>query len=300
MTAPHEPRRATDLPLDNRRIADRLAAAARALDEHGDNPFRARAYEAAADLVRHLDRPAHVILEAEGTKGLEKLPGIGPRLARAIETLAHTGHLPLLDQLRGDGPEPLLATVAGIGPGLARRIHEQLGVETLEELERAAADGRLAAVPGMGRKRLRGIREALAGRLGRRGSSSRPAEPPPVEDLLEIDRRFREKAEAGLLRMVAPRRFNPAGEAWMPILRTRWHGRRYRAQYSNMELAHQSGKTRDWVVIFYEDGGGVGQCTVVTATSGPLRGRRVVRGREEECARFYQAAVPQETEPHPA
>src|SRR5262249_35223696 len=104
-------------------------------------------------------------------------PGIGPKLARSIEMLAITGRLPLLDRLLGENqPEALLATVPGVGPELVRRIYEKLGVRSLEDLERAAHDGRLAEVPGMGAKRRAGIRDTLAGRLGRRPSQhTRPA-----------------------------------------------------------------------------------------------------------------------------
>jgi putative hydrolase len=65
-------------------------------------------------------------------------------------------------------------------------------------------------------------------------------------------------------------------------------GRHFTALYSNTALAHRRGKTRDWVVIFYERPGLEAQCTVVTETrGGSLRGRRVIRGREAECREFY-------------
>jgi hypothetical protein len=56
------------------------------------------------------------------------------------------------------------------------------------------------------------------------------------------------------------------------------------ALFSNTARAHALGRTHDWVVLFYERNGDEGQCTVVTETRGPLAGRRVVRGRESECA----------------
>jgi hypothetical protein len=277
---------ATALPLDNRRVAGRLDEVASWLEAKHDNPFRVSAYRGAADTVRHLHRPAADILRDEGTAGLEALPGIGRTLARVIETLTRTGELPLLDRLRGESdPVGMIADVPGVGPELAKRIHDQLHTRTLEELEMAAHDGRLAAVPGVGPKRLRGIRDALAGRLNRRWRPlERPAEGPPVEDLLEVDRLYRERAQAGLLRRLAPRRFNPTGEAWLPVLRLRRHGRRYVALYSNTALAHRLGTTRDWVVIYCDDDGRRSQWTVVTAKTGLCRGRRVVRGRERECA----------------
>jgi DNA polymerase (family X) len=280
------------LPLDNERLADRLAEVADLLEGKGENPYRVRAYRRAADTLRRLGLPASELLRAEGLGALERLPGFGRGLARVVEELATTGRLGLLDELRGEvAPEELLAGVAGLGPALAARVHRELGVRTLEGLERAAHDGRLAALPGFGPKRLRAVREALAGRLRRRpapeGPSPAGAEP-PVADLLDVDREYRERAAGGELHRLAPRRFNPRAEAWLPVLRARRGGRRYTALYSNTPEAHAKEKTRDWVVI-YEQGGAGRQWTVVTARSGPLRGRRVVRGREKECREYYAA-----------
>ncbi len=141
---------------------------------------------------------------------------------------------------------------------------------------------------------LRIIRESLAGRLRlRQRPPTTPAgEQPKVGELLDVDREYREKAEAGQLPRIAPRRFNPGGEAWLPVLHTERGGRHYSALFSNTAHAHQQGTTRDWVVIYRDDDDNHGQWTVVTAKSGALRGRRVVRGREEECARHYAEMTP--------
>jgi DNA polymerase (family 10) len=288
MVAQAHPARPDRLPLSNAEAARRLEQAARLLEDRGENIFRVRAYRVAAETVRNLPRPASDILAEGGRRALMELPGIGDRLSMTLSDLLLTGHMPVIEGL-GDRPEDVIATVAGIGPELARRIYDTLHVETLADLERAAYDGRLARVPGMGPKRLRGIREALAGRF-RKPVGGPVAEPPPVEDVLAIDRQYREQAARGALRMLTPRRFNPSGEAWLPILRTRKGGRRYRALYSNTEAAHRLGKEHDWVVVYYERDGATGQCTVVTETGGPLEGRRVIRGREMECARYYGLA----------
>jgi len=58
--------------------------------------------------------------------------------------------------------------------------------------------------------------------------------------------------------------------------------RHYTALFSNTARAHQTGNTRDWVVLYYDDGKEEQQATVMTCTRGPLKGRRVVRGREGE------------------
>ena len=97
----------------------------------------------------------------------------------------------------------------------------------------------------------------------------------------------RRRAEAGELRTIRPRRFNPKGEAWLPVLHLEKEGWSLTALYSNTALAHRLGRTRDWVVLYFERDGDEDQCTVVTERSGRLKGRRVVRGREAECSRHY-------------
>jgi DNA polymerase (family 10) len=70
-------------------------------------------------------------------------------------------------------------------------------------------------------------------------------------------------------------------------MRTRRGGWSFTLLFSNTVLAHKSGKTHDWVVIYYERGGEQHQCTVVTAARGKLQEHRVVRGRERECREHY-------------
>jgi hypothetical protein len=181
----------------------------------------------------------------------------------------------------------LLASAPGIGRVLADRLHEELGLETLADLEAAAHDGRLATVAGFGPKRLAGIRDSLAYRLGRVRVPIVTGEPPSVAELLDVDREYRQKASAGELQRIAPRRFNPSREAWLPILHTRRGNRRYTALFSNTARAHRTGHARDWVVLYGDNGSGEHRHTVLTAAYGPLRGRRVVAGREDECRADY-------------
>jgi hypothetical protein len=285
--------------LGNIQVAERLDEVARLLEAQDANPFRVRAYREAAGRLRELLEPVAQLLEAEGIAGLDRLPGIGEALARSIEQLTYNGRLGLLERLRGEAkPERLLSSVPGIGPELAGRIHHELGIETLEDLELAAREGRLARIPGLGPKRIQGIRDSLAGRLRRRRPVLPPARltgegpihrpPPPVEELLDVDREYREAAGAGRLPRIAPRRFNPTGEAWLPILHTERGPRHYTALFSNTARAHELGTEHDWVVLYRDDHGGDGQWTVVTSASGPLRGRRIVRGREAECAVHFE------------
>ena len=277
--------------MTNATVAARLREVATLLEDQGANPFRVRAYRDAADTVRALDRPLVDLLAAEGLAGLDRLPGIGPRLAASIRDLAVTGRLPLLDRLRGEGdPVALLMSVPGIGPTLAARLHDELEIDSLEALEAAAYDGRLDGLRGFGARRLAAIRDVLAVRLGarRQQAAAARAPEPPVGDLLAVDREYRARAAAGTLPRIAPRRHNPEGRAWLPVLHTESGGRHYTALFSDTPRAHALGRTRDWVVLHYDGAAGERQCTVVTQRAGPLRGRRVVRGREAECAEYFR------------
>jgi len=277
----------------NDQLAARLEEIASLLEAQEAGPYRIQAYRAAAHTLRELERPVHRIVEQEGPDGLVRLPTIGESIARTLTELVERGTSSVLVRLRGEqSPEDVFETVPGIGPELAHRIREELGVDTLADLEAAAWDGRLARVPGLGARRIRAVRESLAGRLARRPphrASFVAPDDPPVAELLDVDREYREKAAADRLTRIAPRRFNPERKAWLPVLHTARGERHYTALYSNTARAHELGTTHDWVVIYRDDHGGKGQWTVVTARSGPLAGRRVVRGRERECRALHHA-----------
>ena len=137
------------------------------------NPFRVNAYLEAAKTLRSLTTDVHQILDEEGLEGLMNLPGIGRGLAAAVDEIARTGRLSQLDRLRGNSsPEALFQSVPGIGPTLARTIHDALDIDTLEALEIAAHDGRLEHVPGIGPRRAAAIRASLTDTL-RRGQRFR-------------------------------------------------------------------------------------------------------------------------------
>lgn len=274
--------------LENDALAAKLRELADLLEQQDADKFRVSAYRHAADTVERLERPLGELYATGGGKALEALPGIGPAIAAGLGELVVTGQWPQLERLRGTlEPEQLLRTIPGIGPELASRLHDQLHVESLGALEIAAHDGSLATVPGFGPRRIQMIRSTLSERLGRpRLRQLRRGRPrPPVSLLLEVDEAYRQRARAGQLRTIAPKRFNSSGRAWLPVMHARrgpWH---LTALFSNSRLANELNRVGDWVVIFYHtDDSLEGQCTVVTERSGRMKGQRVVRGREDECA----------------
>ena len=223
----------------NEPIAAKLDEVAALLEEQEANPFRVHAWRAGAATVRALERPVLDILREQGLEGLDRLPAVGPVLARAIRELAERGRLGMLDRLRGEGGARLTAPSAT--PSSPRRYA--------------------------------------------------PAERPTVSELLDVDREYRERAAAGTLPLITPRRFNPGHERWLPVLHCVRGDRHYTVLFSNTALAHRVGRTHDWAVIYYDGRDAEHRATVVTATKGPLEGRRVVRGRERECIAHYRVST---------
>jgi putative hydrolase len=278
----------------NARCADRLREAADLLQTQGANPFRVSAYRKAAATVLDLQEDLAAIVDREGLPGLEALPSVGRGIASALLEMTRTGRWIQLERLRGSAdPVQLLTVVPGLGHRLAERIHDELHVDTLEGLELVAHDGRLESVPGVGPRRAAAIRASLQAMLSRSrphrtATPGQAAAEPDVATLLAVDEEYRAKAAADSLPTIAPRRFNPSGEAWLPVLHSVRDGWHFTALYSNTAQAHQLNRTRDWVVLyFYDDEHIEGQHTVVAETHGPLVGRRVVRGREVQCRAHY-------------
>lgn len=283
---------------ENQDIAQRLREGADLLEAQGANPFRVGAYRKAAEAIAAHPRALREIFEAEGLPGLDAIAHVGPGIAAAIAEMLVSGSWSQLDRLRGTiDAVRLFRTIPGVGAQLAERLHEALGADTLEALEVAGHEGRLADVPGVGPRRAAAIRDSLTAMLDRsrrrrRGPVSPAGAEPPVSVLLEVDRRYREEAGTGKLPTITPKRFNPEGKAWLPVLHATvddWH---VTSLYSNTARAHELGRVFDWVVIyFHRDSQPELQRTVVTETRGTLAGRRVVRGRETECRDWYEGAT---------
>lgn len=276
----------------NQTIAGRLDEVATLLEQQGANRFRVDAYRHAARTVRELRRPVSRIFAEEGLDGLDKIPGVGIGIARSIGDILQHGRLAMLERMRGESdPIALLTSVPGVGSIVAQKLYDDLGIATLEELELAAHDGRLESRLGFGAKRLAGIRDSLAHRLARVRAQPAPPmteEDVPVAELLDVDAEYRRKAVAGALKKIAPRRFNPTREAWLPVLHTTREERHYTALFSNTARAHELHRERDWVVLYWDGNQRERQCTIVTSKFGRLKGLRIVRGREAECEEYYR------------
>lgn len=137
-------------PLRNVEIADRLDDIATMLELSEANPFRVRAYRNASRLLRRYGKEASEMV-AKG-ENLAELPGIGEDLAGKIQDLIKTGTTEALEQLKAS-TRPLaleLMRVPGLGPKRIRKLITALHIHTIEQLHRAALDGRIQRIPGFG------------------------------------------------------------------------------------------------------------------------------------------------------
>jgi len=158
------------MTFQNAEIAAALDEIADLLEIQGANPFRVRAYRAAARTVGGWGRSVQAMVE-QGAD-LDELPGVGPDLAGKIGEIVATGSCALLAQLRKQLPPAIveLLKIPGLGPRRVSALHRAIAVDTVEQLHAAARDGRIDAVPGFGARLQQQILEATAARLdqGRR------------------------------------------------------------------------------------------------------------------------------------
>ncbi len=138
-------------PLSNREIAETLERYANLASIAGENPFRSRAFQRAADVVRDLHEPVTALIDRSALRGL---PGVGSGIADSIEALVLTGTLPALEALQRTVPATLLdlLQVPGVGVKTATRVYRELGVVDLPGLVAAAQSGRIRVLPGLGSK----------------------------------------------------------------------------------------------------------------------------------------------------
>jgi DNA polymerase (family 10) len=140
------------MPATNSEIAAIFENMATLLEMKGDTIFKIRAYQRAARTIEQLP----FSLEVSVRDGMDprQIPGIGKAISDKLQEFLQTGRLAAHDQLVGELPDGVLTllTIPGIGPKTAMLIAQDLGVTTIEGLERAILEGRLAALPRMGEK----------------------------------------------------------------------------------------------------------------------------------------------------
>jgi len=154
------------MPIHNADIAADFDELADLLEIEGANPFRVRAYRNAARTLR--DLPSDVTAMLERGEDLTELPGIGKDLAAKIKEIIETGTAAMLEEHRKTVPATLteLLKIPGIGPKRVKALYHDLGIRTLDQLQKAAEEGRVRSLRGFGEKTERYILNQLKARTG--------------------------------------------------------------------------------------------------------------------------------------
>ncbi|MEE8317603.1 MAG: DNA polymerase/3'-5' exonuclease PolX, partial [Candidatus Omnitrophota bacterium] len=153
--------------MKNQEIANIFRQIAEILEIKGENPFRIRAYERAAQNIESIPEDIEIFVREDR---LKMIPGIGRDLEEKIKEIVSSGRLQYLEDLKKDVPQGLIDILAipGVGPKTAKLLHEKLHIRDMVMLERMAHAGRISKLPGMKEKTeeniLRGIEILKRGR----------------------------------------------------------------------------------------------------------------------------------------
>ncbi len=139
--------------MTNSEIARVFRHIALLLDMQGV-PFKPRAYEKVADTIEGMDESLVALYRQGGLKAIETLPGVGKSIGEKIVALIETGKLAYYDELYAQVPVDLdgLSSIEGLGPKHIKTLYDELGIRTVDELEKAALAGRIRTLPRFGEK----------------------------------------------------------------------------------------------------------------------------------------------------
>lgn len=188
--------------MTNQEIAQIFYELADMLEIKGEDRYRVQAYRRAADQIA---AQVHSLADLAAEGRLQEIPGVGQAIAQKITEILETGDLTLHRRLREEIPQGITALLAipDVGPKTAKLIWEQLGLTTLDEIEKAAAEGRLRQLKGLGPKTEQAILEGIQ-RLRERAAQ-------PTRILLGDALPVAEELLEGLRRCTAVLRADAAG-----------------------------------------------------------------------------------------
>jgi DNA polymerase (family 10) len=137
--------------MTNQEIAEILVHISQILDIQGENPFKIRAYIKASQTIENL---TYQLSSLEDKDKIMELPGIGEGIAKKIKELLDTGKLKYYEDLKKSEYAPLIEflKIPGMGPKHAKLVYDELGIKTTDQLRKAAEQGKLRELPGLGEK----------------------------------------------------------------------------------------------------------------------------------------------------
>ncbi|MGZ4975177.1 MAG: DNA polymerase/3'-5' exonuclease PolX [Limisphaerales bacterium] len=136
--------------MNKDQVAEILSEIAMLLELKGENPFKSRAYSNAARSVQALNIPLEKAFAADA----EPVKGVGASIHEKVVEMISTGKLAFYDELKASIPPGLVAmlNIPGLGPKKIKALHDKLGIDTIEQLEKACHEGKVAALDGFGEK----------------------------------------------------------------------------------------------------------------------------------------------------
>jgi len=172
------------MPIHNTEIAAIFNEYADLLEIDGANQYRVRAYRTAARNISNLSQSAAAMVQ--NGKDLSKLAGIGKDLAGKIAEIVETGTLSEFEKIKQKLPAGLLnlTQIEGMGPKRIATLHQELGITSMDELEKAAQQNKIRDLPGFAAKTEKAILEEIE-RLGKQGESRKRLKLSVAEDLAQ-------------------------------------------------------------------------------------------------------------------
>ncbi len=161
-------------------------------------PFKPRAYEKAAEAVDGLDEEIRIIYQKGGRKALEAVPGVGISIANSIKELLATGKISYLEGLRRKTAVDIaeLSRIEGLGPKSIKKLYDALDVRNIDDLERAAKEGKIAKLEGFGAKKEQNILRSIGFAKSSGGRFLLGREMPEIREILKRISSLRETERA--------------------------------------------------------------------------------------------------------
>ena len=149
--------------MNNEAIAERFSRLAQLMEIRGDDRYRIRSYQNAAEVIETWPTPLKKIAAEEGAKGLQTIPGVGKAISSKIIELLERGTFEAWEKLTAETPETVLdlLRVSGIGLKTAATLHQQFKITSLDDLKKFVAGGGVEMVDGIGEKSAERIKESL-------------------------------------------------------------------------------------------------------------------------------------------
>jgi len=148
------------MPFTNDEIASKLREVSQLMQLAGENRFKVIAFDRAAQTIEGLQENIDDHIQE---KTLTDIKGVGKSIAEDIYALAETGKMPVLEAFKEKVPEGLVEwlNISGLGPKNAYKIHNELGISTIEELKEKIEDGSVASLSGLGKKSAEKIMKSI-------------------------------------------------------------------------------------------------------------------------------------------